>query len=386
MLILNITLFLIFGYFSVYVSYYLIFAFSSRFKKSQTDTAPGRLGTFAVLIPAYKEDQIIVNTALKNLSQNYPSEKFDIVIIADSLQQKTLDQLYQLPVHTIKVELEKSSKGKAINVALAKLEKKYDYVLILDADNVMAENCLQLMNEELSKGTKAIQGHRTAKNRNNSLAILDSISEEVNNNIFRKGQRVLGLSSSLIGSGMAFHFEYYKGIINGVEDIWEDRELEFRILKQGDTIEYLDKALVFDEKVTDHHVFRNQRSKWIAGQIYYFKKYIFANWKLIFRGNIDLLNKLIQTMSPPRSLLLGCLTFFLILSFFVHVGPNLFYWLILYLVLIISLFLAIPRSMVNNALFRASLRLPFTIVMMFLGMLKSILGRNVNFNTPHVEK
>jgi hypothetical protein len=50
----------------------------------------------------------------------------------------------------------------------------------------------------------AVQGHRTAKNTNNSWAILDAISEEINNNIFRKGHRVLGLSSAIIGSGMAF--------------------------------------------------------------------------------------------------------------------------------------------------------------------------------------
>jgi hypothetical protein len=33
---------------------------------------------------------------------------------------------------------------------------------------------------------------------NNSWAILDAISEEINNNIFRKGHRVLGLSSAII--------------------------------------------------------------------------------------------------------------------------------------------------------------------------------------------
>jgi len=35
------------------------------------------------------------------------------------------------------------------------------------------------------------------------LALLDGISEEINNNIFRKGHQTLGLSSALIGSGMA---------------------------------------------------------------------------------------------------------------------------------------------------------------------------------------
>jgi cellulose synthase/poly-beta-1,6-N-acetylglucosamine synthase-like glycosyltransferase len=62
----------------------------------------------------------------------------------------------------------------------------------------------------------AVQGHRTAKNTNNSWAILDAISEEINNNIFRKGHRVLGLSSAIIGSGMAFRYNYFKALMSTV--------------------------------------------------------------------------------------------------------------------------------------------------------------------------
>lgn len=67
----------------------------------------------------------------------------------------------------------------------------YDVAMILDADNVMEQGVLYQMNEAFNHGFLAVQGHRMAKNLNTDFAILDAISEEINNKIFRKGHRVL---------------------------------------------------------------------------------------------------------------------------------------------------------------------------------------------------
>ena len=48
-------------------------------------------------------------------------------------------------------------------------------------------NFLKKINAAFAHGYVAVQGHRTAKNMNTSWAILDAVSEEINNNIFRKG-------------------------------------------------------------------------------------------------------------------------------------------------------------------------------------------------------
>jgi hypothetical protein len=47
-----------------------------------------------------------------------------------------------------------------------------------------------------------VQGHRAAKTHKD-FAMLDAISEEINNNIYSKGHRAIGMSSRLAGSGMA---------------------------------------------------------------------------------------------------------------------------------------------------------------------------------------
>ena len=82
--------------------------------------------------------------------------------------------------------------------------------MVLDADNLMETSFISKVNNAFNKGYMAVQGHRVAKNINTRFAILDAVSEEVNNMIFRKGHRVVGLSAALIGSGMAMEYAYFK--------------------------------------------------------------------------------------------------------------------------------------------------------------------------------
>jgi cellulose synthase/poly-beta-1,6-N-acetylglucosamine synthase-like glycosyltransferase len=116
--------------------------------------------------------------------------------------------LRELPITTYEVTFETSTKAKALNYAMSQLTEQYDIALILDADNIMATDFITKLNATFDLGYQVVQGHRTAKNTNSPTAILDAISEEINNHILRKGHRALGLSSALIGSGwlLIMHF------------------------------------------------------------------------------------------------------------------------------------------------------------------------------------
>ena len=123
-------------------------------------------------------------------------------------------------------------------------------------------------------GYHAVQGHRAAKNRNTPIATLDAISEEINNHLFRKAQRALGFSSSLIGSGMAFEFSSLKKVYNkpGILDNPAcDREVDFEMMKNGIVVQYLDDAVVLDEKVSNRNVLEKQRRRWLESQILHLK-------------------------------------------------------------------------------------------------------------------
>jgi cellulose synthase/poly-beta-1,6-N-acetylglucosamine synthase-like glycosyltransferase len=65
------------------VLYVFLFAVTGLFYRGkQSGTKPSCVRKIAVLIPGYKEDEVIVETARVALQQQYPSGQFDVAIIA----------------------------------------------------------------------------------------------------------------------------------------------------------------------------------------------------------------------------------------------------------------------------------------------------------------
>src|SRR5690606_27488157 len=229
----------------------------------------------AVFIPAYKEDAVILGVTQAALTQNYPKDLYTVIVIADSLKTETLEQLKKLNALTIEVSFEKSTKVRALNKAMQLLPVSYDYAIILDADNIMESDFLDKMNSLALQGFKAIQGNRSPKNENTSIALLDGLSETINNFIYRQGTVSLGMSSSLNGSGMFFDYKILKKTLSEMDSIGGfDRELELKLIEQEVKVFYAKNIIVLDEKVQDSKVFENHSKRWISSQFFYLRKYI----------------------------------------------------------------------------------------------------------------
>lgn len=392
--ILSIIEGILYLYFALATLYIFIYGISGLFYHQKHAKFISKKRKFAVLIPGYKEDKVIIHVAEEAVKQDYPKDKYEVIVIADSFKKSTLKALRKLPITVIEVVFEVSKKSKALNKCMEFIGDDYDIAFILDADNVMKPDVLEKINEAFDRGFVAVQGHRTAKNLNNSVAILDAMSEEINNHIFRKGHRVLGLSSALIGSGMGIDYHLFKSTMATVDSVGEDKEVELKIIKNGIKIEYVNDAIIFDEKTSKSDVFVNQRRRWIAAQLSYFKEYFFDGLKqLIFKGNIDFFDKVLQMVQPPRILLEGILliiTVILWLSYiFVPVlANNLFflnyqYWLFLFIVTSFTLIISIPRKFYNKDTFKALLFVPVGFILMILSLLK-IKGADKKFiHTTH---
>jgi cellulose synthase/poly-beta-1,6-N-acetylglucosamine synthase-like glycosyltransferase len=387
--VFEITLLVYFGFASIYI---LVFSFFGLFKARNKEEIMAKQRKFAVLIPGYKEDNVIVEVARRALEQSYAEELFDVVVIADSFQEITLCKLRKLPIKLVEVSFEKSTKSKALNKAMEVIGDQYHVALVLDADNIMEFDFIEKINAAFNKGYKVVQGHRVAKNTNTAFAILDAISEEVNNHIFRKGHRVLGLSSALIGSGMAFDYHFFKSTMAKVEAVGGfDKELELKLLRRGSKIEYVHDALVYDEKVQKSEVFSNQRKRWLSAQFIYFKRFAFSGLKeLVLRGNIDFADKVYQMISPPRILLLG-LVFLCTLCYQVNavffdaslLTIPAMYWNVVCIGTILAFLFAIPKSFYSLNTAKAVLTLPKAFILMFLSLFK-LKGANKKFiHTQH---
>jgi len=394
-LFLNIVEVLLYTYLGFAALYIFVFGAASLLKYRFPKHTEGRNRRFAVLIPGYKEDAVIIEVARKSLEQDYPAESFDIIIIADSFQADTLAELKKLPIRVVEVSFEKSTKSKALNTAMAEIGDDYDVALILDADNIMQKDFIYKINQAFDRGFIAVQGHRAAKNMNSSMAVLDAVSEEINNSIFRKGHRVLGFSSALIGSGMAFEYAFFKSLMLEIKAVGGfDKELELRLLKDKHKIEYVEDALVLDEKVQKTDVFATQRKRWLSAQFVYFGRFALPGLKELFiSGNFDFADKVYQMIQPPRILLIGILT---ILTFIMAI-VNLFApfwmwthmifdfssWLVIWVFSFLAFLFSIPRKFYTASTANALLSLPKGFLLMLLSLFK-LKGANKRFiHTAH---
>lgn len=387
MIVVKVIAIVVLVYFSLNVGYLLAFAIAGLFYKHPKFDYREPTVSFCVMIPAYKGDSVIVNTVIENLKQQYPKNLYDIYVIADTFKPETLVELKNFDVQVIEVKFENSTKSKSINKAFEIIEDKYDYVMLLDVDNVMEQKLLQKLNNRLVNNIQIIQAHRVALNVDTPFAILDAVSEEINNHIFRKGHAAMRFSSALIGSGKAVGFRFFKDIMSEIDAIGGfDKELELRILKQRIKIHYLEDGYVFDEKVQQAEVFQNQRRRWLSAQYHYFRKYFFSGIKQFFHGNFDYADKLFQFFMFPRVLLLGVL--FIITTILLVFGIELYTttWLVLSLLNLFALLISVPRKYINGKTASALFTLPKAFLLFFLNLFK-LRGANKKFiHTPHGKK
>lgn len=365
--------------------YLFIFALAGKFYSEKKPNVSVPLKRFVIYIPAYKEDAVILLTALEALALDYPKALFHVVVIADSLKKTTLEKLAQMPLQLVEVVFEKSTKAKALNKAIAQTADTFDYAIVFDADNVAARDYLYRMNDAFSRGHLVVQGQRTAKNQDTSMALLDAISEAINNHIFRKGHRVTGLSSAIIGSGMGLQFDLFKEVMAKITAVGGfDKEMELTLLRERVKMDYAEQAIVYDEKVQKKEVFEKQRKRWLSAQLNYLQKHIVSGIvELITRGNLDYFDKVFQMALIPRVMLLAILPASFMLSLIPGHGPSALSWLVVWVIGYIAIMLAVPGVFFNKRLMAALISLPAGILSTFKVLFK-LKGANKTFiHTPH---
>jgi cellulose synthase/poly-beta-1,6-N-acetylglucosamine synthase-like glycosyltransferase len=342
--------------------------------------------TFLVLYPAYNEDRVIVNSVHTFLGQYYPYKGFHVAVISDHMQPETNEKLAQLPITLLQPIFEKSSKAKAMLYALQQIQGEYDYVVILDADNVVESDFLAKLNEVCNKGYDAIQCHRCAKNSNNDIAVLDGVSEEINNTLFRKAHNRIGLSSALIGSGMCFRYKWFKKNVYKLSTAGEDRELEALLLRQRIHIHYEPDIHVYDEKVSNKDNFQKQRLRWMTAQIQSLFSLLPYLPQALMEGNIDYIDKTFQQALIPRSMLVvGAFGMALVMTLFCLIFSLTWYikWWLLFLFICLSLYVSTPKQLRSHSVFGKILSLPKLVWKMVMNILK-IDRKNTDFiHTTH---
>ncbi len=352
------------------VLYLLIFALASL-RKHRTDVPrAGNLKRTAVIVPAYREDEVVGVSAAAMLAQDYPRELYDVIVVSDRMKPETDRRLEESGVIVLKAGFENSSKAKALNFAVERLKGRgYDTVVIMDADNTAPPDFLRRMNDAREAGMTAVQAHRRAQNLDSDTAVLDAVSEEINNSVFRLGHVNLGFSSALIGSGMAFDYKWFEENIRHVSSAGEDKELEALLLRQGIYIGYMPDAEVFDQKTRREGVFYRQRRRWLAAQLQMFGRTVREFPGALLARNYDYCDKMLQWIMPPRVVLLGFIGLFAVAVTAIDAMSSVKWWGLL-VAMLFALCAAVPDYLVGPPFYRAMRKVPLLGFLMFLNLFR----------------
>lgn len=393
---MNIIDWILFTLLALCVGYLLLYAIASKFYRAPRFPDARTFRRFVVLFPAYKEDRVIASSVRSFLQQDYPQELFDIIVISDQMQDATNEDLRSLPIHLLIADYRDSSKAKALTMAMESVSgEHYDIVAIMDADNLTSPDFLAEINRAFDNGARSVQAHRTGKNMNTDISVLDGISEEINNGIFRSGHNALGLSAALSGSGMAFEAEWFRKNVRLLETAGEDKELEVLLLQQRIHTTYLPQIPVYDEKTQKEEAIGNQRKRWIAAQFGILRHSLSGLREAVSKGNMDYCDKILQWMLPPRLIQLagvfGLTFIFTVIGVWQAVQGTgqewtaAIKWWILSAAQIMAMLLPIPGRLLDKRLGKAILRIPL-LALTTLGNLFKLKGAYKKFiHTEHYE-
>lgn len=343
------------------VAYILIFALASLHKRQAKFLPARKEYRYVFLIPGFEIDDRIYETIYSLHSQDFPDVNYDIVVIPQKIDNENLKKLVAMQVTVLSCPKQAYSRRTALQHAVEQLNPdQYDVAVILKPTNTLEPDFLKKINQAYHSGGTAIQTHRISKRVKGSMGTLSALSEEINNSIFRRGHVNLGLSSSLIGSGMAFKYTWFRENILKMQGYGITKDLEARLLRQGIYIEYLENVPTYEDKTNSFSAINRQRKDWYNANKFSMRDAMRFFPRAFFAGNIDYCDKIFQWRMPSRFLLILYIIAFAVALSFVEFALSL-KWIALLIALLFAFLLAIPERFINIRTFFAFLSLPFLI-------------------------
>lgn len=249
----------------------------SRISLSRYKQTTSRNFDFAAIITAHQDTKCIPPLIDSFLKQQYPN--FMVYVVADDCDISTLN-FNDKRVIILKPDHPFHAKIKSIKFAVDSFKRQHDVVVIFDSDNLVHPSYLKNLNGYFQKGFKVVQTHMLSKNIDSTYAKLDSIGHIYNTFLERQVKMELGMSSAILGLGIALDLELYKEIIytDGLGGF--DKKLQVQMAKRVKQIAFAEDAIVYDEKVEDGAALEKQRTRWINTYFKYFKD----SWSLFIYG------------------------------------------------------------------------------------------------------
>jgi len=223
----------------------------------------------AILVPAYNEEKVIVNTVRAALASGYPRVR--VIVVDDGSSDNTYEVARcafrdEVAAGQVLILTKKNSgKADALNFGLSRVEE--EIFLGIDADTVIAPDAVsKLVPHFLDPQVLAVAGNTKVGNRVNLWTRWQALEYITSQNFERRALNVFGAVTVVPGAIGAWRTQAVRDAGGFHPDtVAEDADLTMSLLEQGGRVYYEDRALAWTEAPTTARGLMRQRFRWSFG-------------------------------------------------------------------------------------------------------------------------
>ncbi len=253
--------------------YYVAVGVFSFFKKRDIPPKDERYTSFAVIIPAHNEGEVVGQLIESINKVDYPSGLIKVFVVADNCSDNTAYVAEKCGAEVIRRTSGRSNKSAAVAAAIAIIQSggfDAEYYTVIDADNLVRNDYFHQMNSMLACGYDAVQGNVEAKNPNkNWLTAAYSLWHYLETRFGKLGPHNLGFGCKICGTGYAVKADVFCEILNDAREssLAEDLEYTMLLAIKNIKVAFAEKAVVYDEKPSEVSASLKQRTRWAQGVV-----------------------------------------------------------------------------------------------------------------------
>ena len=319
----------------------------------------------SIIVPVFNEGKILSKSIQSLLNLNYMN--YEIIIVNDGSTDDTKEIAESFvglkkgrfrPIKITLINKENGGKATALNAGIK--YSKADFVLCMDGDSQLSNDCLKrAIRHFKNPQIGAVAGNVKVLNRKKLLTDLQALEYIEGLNLARSAQSYIRAVNIIPGPIGLFRKNAIEKVGYYSSDTFaEDADLTLKILAKGWKIYYEPRSISYTEAPESFQQLLKQRYRWTRGIIQSIRKHK----KLLFNPTINLRNTIIlwamffEALIWPTMNIAAHLFFILAALFFGFSSLIIFWWISLALLDLVSALFCITAEKEEVRL------LPYTII------------------------
>lgn len=311
--------------------------------RSELETLAGWTGPWpfvSILVPAHNEALVIERTVRALCQQQYPPDRFEVIVINDGSGDGTGDIVRRLAreypqLCCFDVPVGEGGKGKSRTLNVGLPQARGQRVAVFDADNTPEVTCLSRLVATLESDPNLVAVNAKVRTRNRNASLLTrfiNLEFIYFQWLFQGGRWAWFGLSMLMGTGYVMRRDALE-VLGGFDEtsLVDDTEMSLRIFRGNKRIRWVPYAVTWEQEPETLSTWLRQRTRWTQGNLSVTWKYLPHAFSQPYPLGLEMLTFVFNYVLFVPALFVSHLTFLLSMLGLITVtlpGPFIYLWLL----------------------------------------------------------